>query len=186
MVFFSNFSLFDARSSVGRKTSALAWITHGAARTWPRPITRGEPRIRACRSTPPRLVAELSAGGRQAGGKSSGACCRNPKTPDHGRADLRADAAGGSRSCSRPCASWRERGNINPLQISHKLEEDPQPVQNTPRVLAARQGGRHCDPREKSARELAEMNGGDTLHHPPPHRLLTEGETVLELKRACR
>lgn len=66
------------------------------------------------------------------------------------------------------------------LYISHKLEEIRELCENaTVLRLGAVVGA--CDPRETSARDMAEMMVGSTLH--VPERAMAEaGETVLELK----
>jgi len=66
------------------------------------------------------------------------------------------------------------------LYISHKLEEirslcEHATVLRLGKVVAT------CDPRQKSARELAEMMVGTTLQ-PPARSTIPEGQTVLELR----
>ncbi|MEM8630953.1 MAG: ABC transporter ATP-binding protein [Pseudomonadota bacterium] len=66
------------------------------------------------------------------------------------------------------------------LYISHKLEEIRALCDNATILRLGKVVGR-CDPREKSARELAEMMVGQSLHQPnkPPHE---RGENALEIK----
>ena len=66
------------------------------------------------------------------------------------------------------------------LYISHKLEEIRGLCENATVLRLGKVVGR-CDPREKTARELAEMMVGTKLHQPerPPH---TPGDVLLEVK----
>ena len=66
------------------------------------------------------------------------------------------------------------------LYISHKLEEIRALCEKATVLRLGKVVGR-CDPREKTARELAEMMVGTKLHQPerPPH---TSGDVLLEVK----
>ena len=84
-----------------------------------------------------------------------------PEAPDHGRADQRADAAGGRRSSSRRCAAWPANG-CSILYISHKLHE----IKALCDAATILRGGKvvgECVPAEETSRSMAEMMIGGSL-----------------------
>jgi ABC-type uncharacterized transport system ATPase subunit len=155
---FQHFSLFEALNvaenvalgmETRRRCASLPPDPVGFRGIWP-----------AARSRPD---GGRSVGRRAPAGRDHPLPAAGSETADHGRADLGADAARGGDPVPHPAAVAGEGTSI--LYISHKLEEiralcDEATILRRGKVVGT------CTPRERTAREMAELMVGATLGTP--------------------
>ena len=169
------FSLFDALESWAENIALGHGSPAASGRTWPQAITRGEAtNKRACSIDPP------PAGGESVGRNASGReiavpSCKNPKTPDHGRADLRLTPAG-VEILFQTLRKLARRGTIDPLHLAQAPKMRSAACANTPPCCAS-QGVDTCDPRENRRVNWPESIGGTRPSHPPGDRPSTGATT---------
>ena len=144
---FQHFSLFETLTVAENIALAL----DPARRRW-RPGRRASATVSralrpAARSAPPRARA---VGGRAPARRDRPLPAAGPAPADHGRADLGADAAGGARSCSRPCASWPPRAAASSTSATSSTRSRRSATRAT--VLRGGKVTGTCDPRQETPR----------------------------------
>ena len=143
---FQHFSLFEAMTVLENIALGVDGVTDMkalAAR-----VRAGQPRLRPAARPRPRGAHAL--GRRAPADRDRPLPAAEPAAPDHGRADLGADAAGG-RAAVRDPAPARGRGLLDPL---HQPQAGGDQSALRPRHHPARrQGGRPLRPQAETARE---------------------------------
>ena len=113
---------------------------------------------------PHRIVGDLSAGERQRV-EILRCLLQNPRAPDHGRADLGLDPARGRDPVPDPAQTRRRRRRRS--SISPTSSRKSARCVTAPPSCGWGASVGTCDPRETTAREMAEMMVGTTLHVRP-------------------
>ena len=109
-----------------------------------------------------------SVGGRTPAGRDHPLPAARPQAADHGRTDQRADAARGGDPVQDPAATCRPRARRSCISATSWRKSaslcDEATILRRGKVVAT------CTPRERSAREMAELMVGATLTPPAPQR----------------